>query len=410
LRACRDAGRTLPATITLTGPTEDERRRHAALLRLSETSRAQRLRYELKAISNALAVAGAPKDWSEILKILCGPIPTKALAAQASTQAWHNFWPATIASLSAHPFPAHLDWLDALRRDGVLKRLAGGDAPLAARWIDTASRLLRALPLAEDQPLPHTAAHYCGDSHALDPDRPLSTLVLRGVALRKGQTLPSRAPERRALWAEFGVVCDELSAPVLTFNLGLTGEEPLASLLSHATLAIQPLHLSTRLLWATAWKRITCPPRVFVCENPTIVALAATRLGISCPPLVCVDGELKTAARLLLRALRAGGATLHYHGDFDWAGLAIAERIFREFSAQPWLFDHEAYIQACQQQGRPLLGTPIPTSWSPQMSGAMKRVGLAYDEELLVDILLGDLKEAAGAPITPNSGLLSGAR
>jgi uncharacterized protein (TIGR02679 family) len=107
-----------------------------------------------------------------------------------------------------------------------------------------------------------------------------------------------------------------------------------------------------------------------------------------------VDGELKTAARLLLRALRAGGSTLHYHGDFDWPGIAIAERIFREFSARPWLFDHDAYIQASQRHGRPLIGTPIPTSWSLPMSEEMERVGLAYDEELLADALLLNLQEA----------------
>src|SRR5690606_9065226 len=67
LRACRDSGRALPAVVTLADPTADERARHAALLRLSTPSRARRLRYELAAISEALARAGAPSEWGEFV-------------------------------------------------------------------------------------------------------------------------------------------------------------------------------------------------------------------------------------------------------------------------------------------------------------------------------------------------------
>ncbi|MDR1280690.1 MAG: TIGR02679 family protein [Opitutaceae bacterium] len=396
LRVCRDAGRPLPAALTLASPTDEERRRHAALLRSSNPSRAQRLRYDLGAISHALAAAALPADWETILAAVCGPIPAKALAASASRQAWNDFWPATLAAFDVAPFPLYREWLDALRRDGLLKRSFGNDTALATRHLETAANLLRLLPLADEKPLAEAAAIYCEGSHALDPNQTLSTLILRNLALRRQKPLPSRASDRRALWGDYGIVCDELSAPVLTFNLGLTGNAPLAALVTQATLAVQPIHLTTRLLWATPWAGLACPARVFVCENPTIIALAATRLGSRCPPLVCVDGELKTAARHLLRALRAGGSMLYYHGDFDWPGLGIADRIFREFAARPWRFDAIAYHDACSRHsGRPLTvtGTPIATPWSPQLSSAMQGADKAYDEELLAELLLRDLDE-----------------
>lgn len=55
----------------------------------------------------------------------------------------------------------------------------------------------------------------------------------------------------------------------------------------------------------------------FCCENPDVVAAAADALGPACPPLVCTGGWSSTAGLRLLRALVAGGATVHHHGDMD---------------------------------------------------------------------------------------------
>ena len=392
LREHRDAGRPFPAAITLSDPTDEERRRQAALLRLKTPSKANRLRYDLAAISQALAHAGLPPKWEELLDIVCGPVPPEALAARASTQAWRDFWPEASETIVHFPFPGSAEWLESLRRDGTLKRLSSGDASLAARWLELSAKLLQSLPLPEEQPLAQTAARFCGSSHALDPATPLSTLVLRGLSLRQGTVLSPRAAARRELWAANGVICDDLSAPVLTFNLGITGSAPLASFLGAAKSAVQPIHLSSRLLWATSWDILAFPTNIFICENPSIISLAASHLGEKCPPLICTDGEPKTAFRLLMRALTKGGSTLHYHGDFDWPGLAIATRIFREFGASPWNFDAEAYLSAGRFLGRPLLGKPVPTPWSPLLCEVMKKAGLAYDQELLIDDLLIDLQ------------------
>ncbi len=391
LRELRDAGRAPPARFTLPAPTDAERRRHASLLRLAQPSQASRLSYDLAALADALARAGLPTDWGVITESVCGPITTEARARLDQEQAWAQLWPDLQAEFAPERFAGQLAWLEKLRRDGVLRKLLDVSPATAAPLLRDAARLLQALPLSPEQALARVAARFFGDSHALDTDRPLANLVVRGLALRSNILPPTRARERRELWESAGVICDELSAPVLTFNLGLIGDDPLVPLADVARAAGQPLHLSTRLLWSVAWEKLTPPPQVFICENPAIVALAADALGSRCAPLVCVNGEPKTAAWVLLRALRDCGASLHYHGDFDCGGLAIAGRVMREVGALPWRYDAEAYAAAHRHPARPLSGKPVPTPWSPALSADLLATRKAYDEEALADDLLADL-------------------
>jgi uncharacterized protein (TIGR02679 family) len=391
LRGYRDRGKPFPAAVTLSEVNDEERRHHARLLRLPNPSQASSLRYDLAKINGALEAMNIAASWEEIVSLICGLVPQHKLTDLATKQSWEAFWPQAGESLSVEPFPYCHEWFDSLRRDGTLRRLSKSDAALAQRWFKEARVLLRSLPLLEELPLASVAAKYCGNSHAIDPNTALSSMVLRGLALRQKQPSPSRSDDRRELWAAFGVVCDELSAPVLTFNLGLNGNGLLCKLIEQADEGIQPLHLTTRLLWSTDWDQIRSPSEVYVCENPTIVSLAANRFGKKCPPLICVNGEPKTASRILLRHLCKQGTRLNYHGDFDWPGIAIASRVFQELGASPWCYDEKAYLQAARYQGRTLIGTPVATPWSPNLSLAMQSVGIAYDEELLADELLHNL-------------------
>ncbi len=83
-----------------------------------------------------------------------------------------------------------------------------------------------------------------------------------------------------------------------------------------------------------------------MCENPTIVAHAVTTLGRACAALVCLNGQFATPGLILLRQLRDAGARLHYHGDFDPDGVAIARRVFAESGAVPWRYSVADYLAA----------------------------------------------------------------
>jgi uncharacterized protein (TIGR02679 family) len=194
---------------------------------------------------------------------------------------------------------------------------------------------------------------------------------------------------RREVWASVGLLRDEVSTTVLA--LGLPGDT--ASTTGRALGAWQetgqPVVLTLRQL-------VRDPPRlrahsVFVCENPVVVSAAADRLGPGCAPLVCTSGQPGAAVMHLLRGLAASGATLHYHGDFDWGGLRIGNVLFGRLPLKPWRFQTADY-RAELRHGRQLTGAPVVSAqWDPELAGAMAAERLAIEEEYVLDDLLADL-------------------
>jgi uncharacterized protein (TIGR02679 family) len=94
-------------------------------------------------------------------------------------------------------------------------------------------------------------------------------------------------------------------------TLGLCGEGDGVTdraLRLHAD-AAEPYRLTTRQLLREP-PRLASSATVYVCENPTVVAAAANRLGAACAPLVCLEGQPRTAARVLLGLLAGAGARL----------------------------------------------------------------------------------------------------
>ncbi len=271
----RELGRPLTGTLTLDAPTPEERRAIDQILRRTTTTGSS-LSVSLETLLTQLQTAGLAESWDDVLETVCGQRDPDRIRAAAKAQAWEQLWERVKPAVAISP-PLTI-WLDQFRRDGVLKRLSESDAVIADHWLQQAVPLLQQLPF-DDEPIASVAARFTGNSHALDPNSPLATIVLRGISLMHQCTMPANAAERRELWARAGIVCDELSAPVLTFNLLLPGASPLADLLAVANAATMPLHVTTRLLLVTDWKAFVSPRRVYVCENPSIVAIAARQLG-----------------------------------------------------------------------------------------------------------------------------------
>ncbi len=151
--------------------------------------------------------------------------------------------------------------------------------------------------------------------HALDDDRATTTLVLKGLQ-RRSSGGAGRGPlptgeDRRALWAEAGVLREELAAPVLVLNLPADGDSLCDQTLRAHARTGEPARLTLRQL-------VRQPPRltplraatVHVCENPAVVSAAAEQLAERSRPLVCVEGQPSSAAQTLLRRLREAGAEL----------------------------------------------------------------------------------------------------
>jgi len=111
---------------------------------------------------------------------------------------------------------------------------------------------------------------------------------------------------------------------------------------------------------------------------------------------VCVQGQPGSAAIALLRRLSESGATLRYHGDFAWGGVAIARTLAAGMSWVPWRSGADDYVEAVrrhQQAGQlaELGGSAVDTPWDPLLSTAMTRHGVRVEEELVLDALVDDL-------------------
>ncbi|MEU2254425.1 TIGR02679 family protein [Nocardia xishanensis] len=153
----------------------------------------------------------------------------------------------------------------------------------------------------------------------------------------------------------------------------------------------QPVVFTLRQLGEVA-PEFTTVANVYVCENPAVVAAAADRLGPACPPLVCTAGQPGTAVVRLLDLLTAAGARLHYHGDFDWYGIAIANLLHRRYHWLPWRFSADDYSAAAPPiDTGPLKGAAIEARWDAELATVMSRRGVQIEEEVVLDQLLTDL-------------------
>lgn|SRR5574338_28995 len=350
---------------------------HAALAALAgRPARPMRsMQIDVAEIDATLARAGLAASLRDALEQIDGPIVD--LTAQRLQVRSH--WQRRVEDCEHPGLRSALQTSIGL---GLLKRLCGSRLEAGARLIRDADRVLRRLPAA-GIPRAQLAVAALGDAHALDTGSPVGTLVL--TALRHGAAAELDGERARELWAAAGVLVNELARPALALNLpGPTGAEP-----------GEPAYLSLRRLLRSpaVWAVMGRP--VFVCENPNLLAIAADQLGPNCAPLVCTDGMPAAAQRVLLTQLRAAGATLHYHGDFDWPGLRIGNQMVREHDARPWRFstaDYRAAVVGAPRPGRPLDDAAVSARWDDALADAMLAERLAIDEEGLAHVLLDDLR------------------
>ncbi len=229
------------------------------------------------------------------------------------------------------------------------------------------------------------AAEVLGDAHALDDDSVVAGLVLRALALRFEAELPSASEGRRDLWRQAGVAGDEVSSTCLVLRLPV-----LSGPLARRSADGDPVHLTRRDLArypietaAGAW--------VLVCENPRVLeAVADSDVDVA---VVCGNGSPNLVTIDVLRALARCGARLNYHGDFDWGGLAIANRLVRSVGVRPWAMSTADYLSG--PEGLPLRGVAVDATWDETLSVEMVARGCAIHEESVLPDLLSRLNSGA---------------
>jgi uncharacterized protein (TIGR02679 family) len=381
--------------------TELSAEEHATLASLlgRPQHRSKSLQLDVRHVDAALQRSGIATSLRDALEKLDGPIIHLAKARLRL----QTLWSGVIDSCSHSGLVAFLLTPKGI---GLLKRLARQDMIVATKLCWGVGEVLRRLP-AKGITRSQLAADVLGDAHALDNGRAAAALVLavwRWTAMPdsgKGsdtllepkedadlQATGSAAERARDIWASAGVLVNELARPALFLNL------PSGKCESGRWLPGEPVYASLRSLLRSPPQWDAAGRKVYVCENPNLLAIAADRWGAGCAPLVCTDGMPAAAQRCLLSQLAQAGARLCYHGDFDWPGLRIGNHVMREHGAEPWRFGAIDYLDAVRTASslaHPLEGQTAEASWDRALALAMREHRVAIAEEALAASLLQDL-------------------
>jgi hypothetical protein len=108
--------------------------------------------------------------------------------------------------------------------------------------------------------------------------------------------------------------------------------------------------------------------------------------------MLCLSGQGSVAGWEELRKLIADGATVRYHGDFDWPGIQITSRAYAG-GGEMWRMGKVDYVSAVAQAGErvALEGKPLPTPWDLRLRSAMTSADTAIHEEAVAGLLPADI-------------------
>lgn len=324
-------------------------------------------------------------DAYTVVEHLVGSIGNRSAERAAATAERNRLWEWLFDHEVVRAQPALIGWAALMRRNGLVE----GSVQRTTIELERALRVLRELPGA-GVPLPVFAARMLGDPHGLDDGTRTQAMVIRALTAIYDSEPPKDVVQLRALWERAGIADDELSSTVLVAGVPTDDSNTVIGQILHtcagaglaAVLTLQQLRVEAELTEVAA--------RVWVIENPSILAMALARFGDRCPPMVCTAGWPSSAGVRLLDQLARAGAELRYHGDLDGEGLRIAANLVARVGVVPWRMTSTDYLAAFGSDG-PSVGRVTQAPWDPELSEHMRRVGRLVPEERVVDLLLEDM-------------------
>lgn len=382
-------------SLRLTAMTPQERNDLSLLLGKALTGAAVTVRLDV--LDTRLRASAAGLGLVRTLEELGPPLTDRRAARTDAAARREHVWSSLAASLDASPLADRewpRQWYDLLRRSGVPR---GVTPEAAVRTLQQALQVLTVLLGPERgsaRGRGELAAMATGSAHGLDDGTWLARVVQRGVALAHGTAFPDDAAGRRALWRLVSVTPDEVSSTVLTYGLRPDGEGWRERALRERAEHHAEAHVTPRDLHGLRL-RLPAGTLIHICENPRVVEAAADAACVR--PLVCTSGSAATVVFALLDALAATGCRFAYHGDFDWPGIALANRVVRRYDASPWRMgtaDYERLAARSRTEGIPQLaldGQPVSADWDLDLAPAMTALGVALHEEATLDLLVDDL-------------------
>ena len=311
-------------------------------------------------------------------------------------------WP--IASAAVGGGSAEHSALDGLEAGAVGRGVAAehppgrrplpGDRAAAGRWRRRCAASPGCRGTGRQRGRTELASSVAGDSHALDDGSVLGALVLRAIAGAVGAPA-GRGGGAPAALGRAGVLSDEVSTTVLTLGLRPPGvrRRPRRRCGRGPTPGARRTRPSATSAGSTARaardRRSRCA-RTRACSKRRWTR--ARRQVV-----VCTAGNPTVVVTTLLERLVADGATLRYHGDFDWPGVAIANRVITRSVPRRGGWEPPTTRRRSSGRGprwsnwcrwRAVRSLPSGTpACQPRWSGA----GGAVHEEAMLDVLVADL-------------------
>lgn len=286
------------------------------------------------------------------------------------------------------------------------------DAALRQRWGRSAGQLrddmrvligaLAHLPAGDETiALAVLANRASGNPHALNAGTSAASLLDRLLAHMHPEVespLTRGAEGRDELLTAAGIAKDRTSPKVDTF--GLRAQDPsLAPLLRLPTLT-----LTLRMAEALRGGRLgSADGVVHVVENPSVFDQLVERMEALAPEarptLVCTNGRMNLADRVLLDDLVASGGRIRYSGDFDPDGLSIACSVLRRYRGQAvlWRMTAADYEAALTNQSTVLVEANLSTFGEipASLRATMVRKRRIAFQEALLEALWSDLTAKA---------------
>lgn len=334
---------------------------------------------DLEELEAKLAKLGVGTDLPSALAALGHPLSGETARRRAARQQAQQARAVARAEVESWGTEWGGEWITSVISRGVL---SGLDSDQAQQLVRSSRQVVDRIQNTVDGPdrpsRVDLAADILGDAHALDWGTRESQSVTRALALLYGG-------DGREVWERAGVNLDRVSAPVLTWGI----KSPSGLLRAAHEMGI-PIHLS---VYALRRHPVVVTPGtdMLVTENPRL-AEAACEIGTPYP-VVAVNGNPSSAARLLLEQLLSSGAALRYHGDFDAAGIRICASMHR-LGLTPWRMDSESYVRAVDEAEA--LGANLPedahrcppTPWDPRLQEVFDGRRLIVHEERLIRSIL----------------------
>ncbi|OED42954.1 hypothetical protein AB833_04900 [Chromatiales bacterium (ex Bugula neritina AB1)] len=360
---------------------------HALLTLDSLLDKPHTTRVALPALEEALVFRGVATDLSKALTRLGAPENTVLAVQRAAAEQRKNARIAVDAEVAVWSESWQHAWVSWLFRSSAM---TGVDATAAVAQVQQVRALIDTIESVDDSLSRNDlAATLFGNAHALDDGCVLERSARRALWHRLGECLDYQ--QGRLIWNATGIMTDRVSAPVLTWRLKLLSSTPLGRLCDAANAARIPLHLSLQALSELDITTTAPTQTILVVENPRLLEVAADR---QLPKtVIATNGNPSTAVTTLLQALIDQRHTLHYHGDFDTAGIAICHRM-TQLGCQPWRMNSTDYVAAIEKAQAMDINLPIDdklcgeTPWDPSLQHAMRKHRKVVHEEFLIDEVL----------------------